>query len=139
MNNDELIQFDNKLNIFNPKVNDLIKNISNDILNNEISKADKKNFDKVSDLMSELTIPIGLYVKQCNNIECSNNTNEYKDTNVIDDNLFDKLYSLAEYKNNNKNKENTIVQIFVNKPITKKNKKSSKKKRTAKKSKKIKK
>jgi len=118
INNDELIQFENKIRELNPNIKKYIEQINNN--NNDIENIKKKEFKKVSELMRELTIPIGFYVEKTNNNHMDFINTEYKDNNVIDDNLFDKLYSLAEYKN-----DDAEVIISKKNKLTKKNKKST--------------
>lgn len=100
--------------------------IKNWFLNNGVSplmtmnQAQTGGSNKVSDLFSDLVVPLPLYYQSSGGISSKNI--ELEEDNVVDEDLHDKLLGLVtHYKNNikRKTKKNTKVSI---KRKTKKNK-----------------
>jgi hypothetical protein len=135
LNDEEMIKFETKMREINPEIGEYLTPINN---SQEVNNLMSKKHTNVSDLMRELTIPIGFYVKHtiikdeddCENMKYNG---EYKDNDLIDKDLFEKLFALAEFKNDAD--ETNSKLILKQKSKTKKNKYINKMHRDTKKNK----
>lgn len=131
---EDIIKFETKMREINPEIEGYLNelNKSSDLISEEeLNKIKSKKHNNVSELMKELTIPFGFYVKHYELKDEEYGNTDYKDNNIIDQNLFEKLYSMAEFKNGND--EDNSKMVLKQKHSTKKNRKNSKAKRSTKK------